>query len=126
MTKLDHLGLKATDFDRALAFYEAALSAIGIKCLTNFEFDGVKHAGFGVQSTFFWLSGGAKSTGDTHVAFTASSRAGVESFYTIALSMGGRDNGKPGLRPHYHPNYYGAFVLDPDGNNLEAVYHGGE
>lgn len=126
MTRLDHVGIKATNFDRSLAFYEAALGAIGIKCLMNMEFDGGKHAGFGVEGPFFWLSGGAKRTGESHFAFTAKSRAEVESFYTVALSMGGRDNGKPGLRPHYHPNYYGAFVLDPDGNNIEAVYHGGE
>lgn len=126
MTKLDHVGLKVSNFDRAFAFYEAALGAVGIKCITNFEHDKVRHAGFGVDFPFFWFSGGGSARSTTHVCFTAASRSEVESFYTVALSMGGRDNGKPGLRPHYHQNYYGAFVLDHDGNNIEAVYHGGE
>jgi catechol 2,3-dioxygenase-like lactoylglutathione lyase family enzyme len=80
------------------------------------------HAGFGKDGkAFFWIGGGAKPKGGTHVAFKAPTRADVDSFYRAALAAGGKDNGPPGLRPHYHPNHYGAFVLDPDGNNIEAV-----
>ena len=80
------------------------------------------HAGFGKDNkAFFWIGGGAKPKGGTHVAFTAAARVDVDSFYRSALAAGGRDNGPPGPRPHYHPNYYGAFVLDPDGNNIEAA-----
>ena len=126
MTALDHVGLKVTDFDRAFAFYEAALGTLGIRCLSNFASGKEKHAGFGAEYPFFWISNGGNARAATHVCFKAASRSEVESFYTIALSMGGRDNGKPGLRPHYHANYFGAFVLDHDGNNIEAVCHGGE
>ncbi len=126
MTAIDHVGLKVSDFDRAFAFYEAALGAVGIKCITNFAEGRHKHAGFGTDYPFFWISDGGHERANTHVCFKAASRSEVESFYTVALSMGGRDNGKPGLRPHYHKNYFGAFVLDHDGNNIEAVYHGGE
>ena len=80
------------------------------------------HAGFGKDDkAFFWIGGGAKPKGGTHVAFTAPTRTDVDAFYHAALAAGGRDNGPPGLRPHYHPDYYGAFVLDPDGNNVEAA-----
>jgi len=124
MSALDHVGLSVRDYERSREFYKAALGAIGIKCLMDFEHDGKHQAGFGVDKPFFWVSSGAKSLGEVHIAFTASSRAEVEAFYAIALSMGGTDNGKPGLRPNYHPGYYGAFVNDPDGHNIEAVYHG--
>jgi len=75
---------------------------------------------------FFWIGNGKKPVGGLHVAFTAHSRSQVDTFYQAALTAGGRDNGAPGLRPHYHPNYYGAFVFDPDGNNIEAVCHQAE
>ena len=82
------------------------------------------HAGFGYDDKpFFWIGTGERPRGGTHVAFAAETRAEVEAFYSAALTAGGRDNGAPGLRPHYHPNYYGAFVFDPDGNNIEAVCH---
>ena len=71
----------------------------------------------------FWIGGGKPNVPPIHVAFRAASRAQVDAFYRAALAAGGRDNGAPGLRPHYHPNYYGAFVLDPDGHNIEAVCH---
>jgi catechol 2,3-dioxygenase-like lactoylglutathione lyase family enzyme len=86
------------------------------------ETGGDAHAGFGKDSkAFFWIGTGNKPRGGTHVAFTARTRSDVDSFYQAALAAGGRDNGAPGLRPHYHPNHYAAFVLDPDGNNVEAV-----
>jgi catechol 2,3-dioxygenase-like lactoylglutathione lyase family enzyme len=120
---LDHVGIKVSDFDRSKAFYREALGTLGIELLADFAFGDDEHAGFGKEQATFWISNGRQTRGETHVAFTAASRAEVQAFYSVALSMGGRDNGAPGLRPHYHPNYYGAFVLDPDGNNIEAVCH---
>jgi catechol 2,3-dioxygenase-like lactoylglutathione lyase family enzyme len=122
---LDHIGLSVTDFERAKAFYHAALKPLGLGAImevTAEETGGDAHAGFGENDkAFFWIGTGAKPRGGTHVAFTAKTRAEVEAFYRAALAAGGRDNGAPGLRPEYHPNYYGAFVFDPDGNNIEAV-----
>ena len=124
---LDHIGLSVADFERAKAFYHAALKPLGLGAImevTAEETGGDAHAGFGENDkAFFWIGTGAKPRGGTHVAFTAKSRAEVEAFYRAALAAGGRDNGAPGLRPEYHPNYYGAFVFDPDGNNIEAVCH---
>ena len=126
-TIIDHVGLKVADFSLSRDFYSAVLGALGIKLLAEFEYDGVKSAGYGVDRPSFWLgSGKMRRGGDTHVAFVAASRAAVEAFYTVALAAGGRDNGPPGLRPHYSPDYYAAFVLDPDGNNIEAAYVGPE
>ena len=121
---IDHVGFKVTDFTLSRDFYTAALGALGIKLLAEFEYDGVKSAGYGADRPTFWLGTGKTIRGgDSHVAFVAPSRAAVEAFYTVALAAGGRDNGAPGLRPHYHPNYYAAFVFDPDGHNIEAVCH---
>ncbi|WP_199698887.1 VOC family protein [Oleomonas cavernae] len=83
------------------------------------------HVGLGTQGKpFFWISSGGRPAGHMHIAFAAPDRASVDAFYEAALAAGGKDNGAPGLRPHYHANYYGAFVLDPDGHNVEAVCHG--
>ncbi len=124
---LDHIGLAVADMERARAFYQAALKPLGVDVVmevTADETGGAAHAGFGKDGQpFFWIGTGAKPTGGTHVAFAAGTRAEVDAFYRAALAVGGRDNGAPGLRPHYHRNYYGAFVLDPDGNNIEAVCH---
>ena len=120
---LDHVGIRVSDMDRALAFYREALATLGIRVLMDFTIGGTRHVGFGRAKPDFWLSGGRSQRGETHVAFHAASRAEVQSFHTVALATGGRDNGAPGVRAHYHPNYYGAFVLDPDGNNIEAVCH---
>ena len=120
---LDHVGIKVSDLDRSLPFYREALATLGISVLADFSMGRERHVGFGKEHPSFWLSNGAQGRGETHVAFIAASRAEVEAFYSVALSMGGRDNGAPGLRAHYHPNYYGAFVLDPDGHNIEAVCH---
>jgi catechol 2,3-dioxygenase-like lactoylglutathione lyase family enzyme len=126
-TIIDHVGLKVTDFVRSRDLYTAALGTLGIQLLAEFEADGAKVAGYGRDGgPTFWLSDGKTSLGDTHVAFAARSRSEVESFFTVALSMGGRDNGPPGLRRQYHPDYYAAFVLDFDGNNIEAVFVGRE
>jgi predicted lactoylglutathione lyase len=88
---------------------------------------GDAHAGFGAErKAFFWIGNGKKPTSGVHVAFTAKSRSQVDAFHQAAMTAGGRDNGPPGLRSQYHPNYYGAFILDADGNNIEAVCHKSE
>jgi catechol 2,3-dioxygenase-like lactoylglutathione lyase family enzyme len=122
---LDHIGLAVADMDRSKAFYEAALKPLGLGVVmevTAAQTGSEAHAGFGESGKpFFWIGSGLNPKGGTHVAFAAETRAQVDAFYRAALAAGGKDNGAPGLRPHYHPNYYGAFVLDPDGNNIEAV-----
>lgn len=121
-----HVGLKVADFERALDFYREVLATLGIELLSDFTIGRDRHAGFGRGRPSFWISSGKAGRGDAHVAFTAASRAEVEAFHAVGISSGGRDNGPPGLRAHYHPNYYAAFVLDPDGHNIEAVHHGAE
>src|SRR5205807_10253841 len=92
--------------------------------LTPTQTGGEAHAGFGADGKpFFWIGTGHGLRGRLHVAFAAKDRAAVDAFHRAALEAGGTDNGAPGIRPHYHPNYYGAFVLDPDGHNVEAVCH---
>jgi catechol 2,3-dioxygenase-like lactoylglutathione lyase family enzyme len=122
---IDHIGLGVSNMERSKAFYLNALKPLGIGVIMEVsaeETGGDAHAGFGKDNkAFFWIGTGNKPKGGTHVALTARTRAEVDSFYRAALAAGGRDNGAPGLRPHYHPNHYAAFVLDPDGNNVEAV-----
>ncbi|RBP17117.1 catechol 2,3-dioxygenase-like lactoylglutathione lyase family enzyme [Roseiarcus fermentans] len=124
---LDHIGIAVADFEPSKAFYEAALRPLGLSLVmsvTAEETGAGAHAGFGASDKpFFWIGTGAGPKGGTHVAFAAGTRAEVDAFHRAALAAGGRDNGPPGLRPHYHPNYYAAFVLDRDGNNIEAVCH---
>ena len=121
---IDHVGFSVADFEKSKAFYKAVLGTLGIQMLMDFAYEGDSHAGFGIGKPDFWIGTGQQKRGRVHVAFVARSRAEVEAFYSVALSMGGSDNGPPGLRPQYHPGYYGAFVFDPDGNNIEAVFHG--
>lgn len=125
---LDHIGFSTADFDRAKAFYDKALAPLGIRCLMEIppEMSGHEgaHAGFGKDRPQFWIGVGKAHSPGLHVAFAAPGRKAVDAFYKAALAAGGRDNGAPGLRPHYHPDYYGAFVLDPDGHNVEAVCYG--
>ena len=119
---LDHLGLDVTDFDRSRAFYERALAPLGISLLME---PVPEVAGFGDGGKpYFWIGrrGRGPQTG-VHVAFDASSREQVDAFHAAAIEAGATDNGGPGVREIYHPSYYGAFVLDPDGNNVEAVCH---
>ena len=124
---IDHIGLAVSDLARAKAFYSNALRPLGIGVIMEVsaeETGADAHAGFGKDNkAFFWIGTGNKPRGGAHVAFTAPTRAEVDAFYRAALGAGGRDNGAPGPRPHYHEHYYGAFVLDPDGNNIEAVCH---
>jgi catechol 2,3-dioxygenase-like lactoylglutathione lyase family enzyme len=122
----DHIGFGVADFARSKAFYECALAPLGITIVreaTPQHTGGSAHAAFGVAGrAFFWIGTGRAPTGRLHVAFAANDRASVDAFHRAAIEAGGSDNGPPGLRPHYHANYYGAFVLDPDGHNIEAVY----
>jgi catechol 2,3-dioxygenase-like lactoylglutathione lyase family enzyme len=124
---LDHIGFSVADLKDSRRFYEAALGILGLKVLMELtpEMTGSdeSHLGFGVERPFFWFGTGKKPSLGMHVAFAAKNRKTVDEFHMAAIAAGGRDNGKPGLRPHYHENYYGAFVLDPDGNNIEAVCH---
>jgi len=124
---IDHIGMRVGDLARATAFYLKALAPLGIGIVMQVSAEQTGNGaavGFGAnQKPFFWFGEGTPLSGPLHVAFPAQSRADVDAFYQAALAAGGKDNGAPGLRPHYHANYYGAFVLDPDGNNIEAVCH---
>lgn len=124
---IDHLGFAVADVEKAKAFYLKALAPLGIGViieLTAEQTGGDAHVGFGsAGKPYFWIGGGKPVEGPVHIAFTAPSRAAVDAFYRAALAAGGRDNGAPGIRAHYHPNYYGAFAFDLDGHNVEAVWH---
>jgi catechol 2,3-dioxygenase-like lactoylglutathione lyase family enzyme len=124
---IDHTGLTVRDGATSLAFYTAALAPLGYTLLRTVpkEYTGGRVvAGFGVApKPDFWIAEGEPNTPRLHLAFRAENRAVVDAFYAAAIAAGGRDNGAPGLRPHYHADYYGGFVLDPDGHNIEAVCH---
>jgi catechol 2,3-dioxygenase-like lactoylglutathione lyase family enzyme len=126
---IDHAGISVSDWGKSKAFYDAAFAAIGAKLLMTVpkEFtNGANVGGYGRSKPDFWLHEGGEPGPGRHYAFRVASRSEVDAFYEAAMSAGGRDNGKPGPRPHYHEHYYGAFVLDPDGNNVEAVCHEAE
>jgi catechol 2,3-dioxygenase-like lactoylglutathione lyase family enzyme len=128
---LDHIGFAVSNFLNSKKFYSAALEPLGVGVVmevTAEQTSGSAHAGFGENGKpYFWISDGEGTLrGRMHVAFAARTRAQVDAFYRAAIAAGGRDNGHPGLRPHYHAHYYGAFVFDPDGHNLEAVCHAPE
>lgn len=116
---IDHLKLHVSDPAASRAFYEQALAPLGYRVVME-PAPGV--LGLGKDFPDFWLAPGP-ATAPAHVAFRAGSRDEVDAFHRAAIAAGGTDNGAPGLRPHYHAGYYGAFVLDPDGNNVEAVHH---
>ena len=123
---IDHVGLAVGDFAKSKAWYAAALAPLGYTVMMEFPAEqagGQPAAGLGDTKPDFWLAGGGPTRPHTHIAFAVKSRALVDAFYKAALAAGGRDNGPPGVRAHYHPNYYGAFVLDPDGHNVEVVCH---
>ena len=122
---LDHVGIPVSSFDRSKAFYMQALKPLGYELIyevSSKETGGANQAGFGAgKRPQFWIGAGKPIKGRVHFAFMAKSRDAVRKFYDAAIKAGASDNGAPGLRPHYHANYYGAFVLDPDGHNIEAV-----
>jgi catechol 2,3-dioxygenase-like lactoylglutathione lyase family enzyme len=124
---IDHLSFAVSDMSHARAFYDAVLAPLGYGRLMNFDFEGKTFSGYGVpQKPAFWIYGGygavRPGTG-AHVAIVAPDRPAVDAFHREALARGARDEGAPGLRPEYHPNYYAAFVFDPDGHKIEAVCH---
>ncbi len=127
MNVIDHLGLQVSDYARGLRFYSLALAPLGIRVVMSvskeetgsYEGSGLGRGG----KPSFWISGGGHTEPRVHVAFVADTREAVDRFFEAALAAGGVDNGAPGIRAHYHPDYYGAFVLDPDGHNIEAVCH---
>lgn len=127
---VDHITLMVSDYARSRTFYEKALAPLDIKAVRDFG----QACGFGRgPKPDFWIGQGPTSFQSkeqvrmitpTHVAFVARSRDEVDAFHRAAIEAGGKDFGAPGVRAHYHPNYYGAFVLDPDGHDIEAVFHG--
>jgi catechol 2,3-dioxygenase-like lactoylglutathione lyase family enzyme len=123
---IDHIGFPVSDYARSKTFYGKALAPLGyvlIMEVQQTENDALA-AGFGADGKpDFWIGGEGGLDKPLHVAIVAKDRTAVDAFYKAALAAGGKDNGAPGLRPQYHPNYYGAFVLDPDGHNVEAVCH---
>jgi catechol 2,3-dioxygenase-like lactoylglutathione lyase family enzyme len=132
---IDHIGIPVSDIARATEFYLKALAPLGYGIVMQVSAEQTGHGaavGFGAPGApenfqsgkpSFWIGRGEPLAGHIHIAFVASSRPAVDAFYQAALAAGGKDNGAPGLRPHYHANYYAAFVFDLDGNNIEAVCH---
>jgi catechol 2,3-dioxygenase-like lactoylglutathione lyase family enzyme len=123
---IDHIGFPVSDYARAKTFYEKALSPLGYVLVMEVQQDknDAPAAGFGANGKpDFWIGGEGGLNKPVHIAITAKDHAAVDAFHKAALAAGGKDNGAPGIRAHYHPNYYGAFVLDADGNNIEAVCH---
>jgi catechol 2,3-dioxygenase-like lactoylglutathione lyase family enzyme len=125
---IDHIGFPVSDYAKSKAFYTKALTPLGYSLVMEVGAELTEShapaAGFGAGGKpDFWIGGEGGLEKTMHVAIVAKDRAGVDAFHRAALAAGGKDNGAPGLRPHYHANYYGAFVLDPDGHNIEAVCH---
>lgn len=124
---IDHTGLKMSNPKKSREFYDKALAPLGYQALKEIPTqytDGKVVIGYGVPpKPDFWVAEGAPNEPRMHIAFRAQNHKQVDEFYKAALAAGGRDNGAPGPRPHYHEKYYGAFVLDPDGHNIEAVCH---
>lgn len=124
---IDHTGFAVSDYETSKAFFTAALAPLGYALMMEVtdEITGGHgdHAGFGAGQPDFWIGTSKAPASGVHLAFRADSRATVRAFHAAALATGGRDNGAPGLRPQYHPDDYGAFVLDPDGKKIEAVCH---
>jgi catechol 2,3-dioxygenase-like lactoylglutathione lyase family enzyme len=123
---IDHVGFSVSDYARARSFYEKALAPLGYGLIMEVtaEQTGQPAAGFGSGGKpDLWIGGEGMLQPPVHIAIVAKDRQTVDAFYRAALAAGGKDNGAPGLRPHYHSNYYAAFALDPDGHNIEAVCH---
>jgi catechol 2,3-dioxygenase-like lactoylglutathione lyase family enzyme len=131
MPILDHIGINVTDYARSKAFYEKALAPLGVTPVmeygkaVGFGRDGKPDFWVGEGTTRFQTEAQLRPITPVHVCFAARTRAEVDAFHAAAIAAGGKDNGGPGLRPEYHPGYYGAFVIDPDGHNVEAAIHKG-
>jgi catechol 2,3-dioxygenase-like lactoylglutathione lyase family enzyme len=120
---IDHIGVGVRDFEQSMDFYTRALAPLGFEQVGFVDTDN-RSAGFGVAGRDdFWIHEG-RPVGRMHVAFESESREAVDAFHAAALEAGGRDNGEPGVRLEYSATYYAAYVLDPNGNNIEAVFHG--
>ncbi len=122
---LDHITFGVTDFDRSTAFYDKAFAPLGVRRLHDVpleESGGARATGYGATRPQFWLVEQDPTFGKLHIALAAPSRGAVDAFHAAGLKAGGRNNGEPGLRLRYQPTYYAAFVLDPDGHNIEAVH----
>ena len=122
---IDHIGVCVSDYQRSKTFFREALAPLGYGLVMELDLPEGKVGGLGVGGAMpdFWITQGAAQRPPVHVAFNAENRPTVDAFYQAAIAAGGKDNGKPGLRPHYHRDYYGAFIIDSDGNNIEAVSH---
>ena len=124
---IDHIGFGVKDYKHSVEFYKRALMPLGITLMmeiTPEQSGSESHAGFGkAGKPYFWIGTGEPTERGMHIAFNAPSRASVREFYKHAMAGGAKDNGPPGLRPHYHDDYYAAFVICPNGHNLEAVCH---
>lgn len=116
----DHIGISVTDFSRSREFYRAALAPLGVQLFAQ----GERWAVVGKPGGYFWFGEAGPVQAATHFAFSADDHAQVQAFHAVALAAGGKDNGTPGPRPQYGEGYYAAFILDPDGYNIEAVCHG--
>ncbi|MFK7874519.1 MAG: VOC family protein [Paracoccaceae bacterium] len=124
---IDHITFGVSCFDASVAFYDQAFKPLGVKRLFTVppdQSDGMQVTGYGKDVPFFWIAEQDQPPIALHIALRAQSLAEVARFHTAALQAGGKDNGPPGLRPQYHPTYYACFVRDPDGHNIEAVFHG--
>ena len=126
MSIFDHVGIVVSDYATSKAFYEKALAPLGITSMMEISVPEYTGGAFGRDDKpDFWIGSGGPVTTPIHICFSAKSSHEVDAFYAAAMTAGGKDNGAPGIREHYHPGYYGAFVFDPDGHNVEAVFHGG-
>jgi len=117
---IDHIGIKVSNYKESKNFYKKVLDPLGYKLIMEM----MGYAGFGVgKKAEFWMSEGNTAISPIHIAFNAENREQVDQFYKSAIDAGAKDNGAPGIRTIYHPDYYGAFVIGPDGHNIEAVCH---
>ena len=117
---IDHFTVSVKDLAASRAFYEKVLAPLGYGVKMEFQ----QYLGFGDKKPYLWLKQAEVGTTPQHIAFRAHSRAAVDGFHQAAIAAGAKDDGSPGIREMYHPHYYGAFVIDPDGHNIEAVFHG--
>ena len=121
---LDHMTIRVRDMERSRAFYAAALAPLGFGIVADYGGDAGIAFGPPGQDDFAIAPAASAPSGPIHLAFAAADQAAVNDFHAFGMSAGGRDNGPPGLRPQYHESYYAAYLIDPDGNNVEAVHHG--